>query len=334
MNLLEQIAPVAKENPQSICFPEAENEKIMQAAYETAVEGYIHPVLLGDASALKKLCEDRGYDPSVFRFVDRNDEAYRDQLVSRYAVLPGVFLSEKAIRRRINDPLYFSLVMQAVDDVDVTFAGINYTTGDVILAGQTIVGLAEGISTVSSVAFADIEGYDGPEGSIFAFGDSAVCANPTAEQLADIAISSCDTVHGLLDWEPRCALVSYSTKGSGYGELIEKIPEAAKIASERRPDLFIEGEFQLDAAISPAVAAKKVQGESNVAGRANVVIWPDLNAGNIAVKIIQQFAKADAYGPLLQGMRKIVCDCSRGAPVTELKGNIIISCVRAARLKA
>ena len=128
-------------------------------------------------------------------------------------------------------------------------------------------------------------------------------------------------------------MVCYSTLGSGAGELIDKVTEALKIANELRPDLAIDGEFQLDAAIVPAVAAKKVKRESKVAGRANVVIWPDLNVGNVAVKLIQQFGHADAYGPMLQGFNSIVCDCSRGAPVSEIKGNVVISAVRAAGQK-
>lgn len=121
--------------------------------------------------------------------------------------------------------------------------------------------------------------------------------------------------------------------GSGQGELVDKVVEAVKIANEQRPELAIDGEFQLDAAISPAIAEKKVKRESKVAGKANIVIWPDLNVGNVAVKLIQQFGHADAYGPMLQGFNKVVCDCSRSAPVSELKGNIVISAVRAAGSK-
>ena len=130
-------------------------------------------------------------------------------------------------------------------------------------------------------------------------------------------------------FEPKCAMLSYSTCGSGSGELVDKVVNAVKIAKEKRPDLKIDGEFQLDSAIVPEVAAKKVKRESEVAGQANILIFPDLNAGNIGVKLIQRFAHADAYGPLLQGFKKICCDCSRGAPVSEMVGNIAISVVRA-----
>lgn len=330
MSVIDQIFEKAKLNPQKVVFPEALNEKMMQAAFEAGNEGYIYPILVGNKVEIEQAIQERGYDLSVFTVVDMEDEEYRKTLIEKYIALPDTRLKEKALNRRMQDKLQFAMVMQAVGDADVTFAGIDYTTGDVLLAGQMIIGLKPGIATISSIGLCDIPGYEGSEGSLLAVGDSAVCTNPNAQQLASIAISACDTVKSLLDWQPRCACVSYSTLGSGQGELIDKVTEAVKIANELRPDLAIDGEFQLDAAISPSVAAKKVKRESKVAGKANVVIWPDLNVGNVAVKLIQQFGHADAYGPMLQGFKKVVCDCSRGAPVSELKGNIVISAVRAA----
>lgn len=330
MSVLDQIYLRAKENPRKVAFPEAMNEKMMQAAYETGKEGYIIPVLVGSGSEIREAVRERGYEESVFTIVDISEEEYKKTLIDKYVALPQTILKEKALNRRMQNPLYYAMVMQAVEEADVTFAGIDNTTGDVLLAGQMIIGLKEGISTVSSIGLCDIPGFSGSEGSLLAIGDSAVCTNPDANQLADIAISACDTVRALLEWEPRCAMVSYSTLGSGQGELIDKVVEAVRLANEKRPDLAIDGEFQFDAAISPAVAEKKVKRESKVAGKANVVIWPDLNVGNVGVKLIQQFGHADAYGPMLQGFSKVVCDCSRGAPVSEIKGNIVISAVRAA----
>jgi phosphate acetyltransferase len=333
MNILDTIYAKAKENPQKVAFPEAANEKMMQAAYEAGRDGYIFPVLVGNAEELRALAAERGYDPAVFTFVDLGDEEYKTKIITAYVAREDTRLKEKALARRMQDPLYYAMAMQKVGEVAVTFAGIDNTTGDVLLAGQMMIGLKPDISTVSSIGLCDIPGFEGSEGSLLAIGDSAVCTNPNPEQLADIGISACETVESLLGWEPRCAFVCYSTLGSGQGELIDKVTEAVKIAQEKRPDLAIDGEFQFDAAISPAVAAKKVKRESKVAGRANVVIWPDLNVGNVAVKLIQQFGRADAYGPMLQGFNSVVCDCSRGAPVSEIKGNIIISAVRAAGMK-
>jgi len=329
MNILERIYAKAAANPQRVAFPEADDEKMMRAAYDAAEKGYVIPVLVGDETDLRQKATERGLNSALFEFADTANEEMKGLLVQRYAELPDTLLKGKSLMRRMSAPLYFALVLEAVGDVQVTFAGISHTTSEVILAAQTIIGLEEGVTSVSSIGIANIPGYEGSEGSLLAFGDSAVCANPDDKQLADIAILACDTMKALLGWEPRCALLSYSTCGSGDGELVGKVVSAVKIANSRRPDLLIDGEFQLDSAINPAVAVKKVKRNSNVAGRANIIIWPDLNSGNIGVKLIQQFGKADAYGPILQGFRKTVCDCSRGAPISEIVGNIAISVVRA-----
>jgi phosphate acetyltransferase len=189
--------------------------------------------------------------------------------------------------------------------------------------------MGEGIDVPSSCGLAIIPGWKGGENGLMAFADSAVNVNPNSAELASIAIATCETMKKLMNWEPRCALLSYSTDGSASSDLVDKVHEAVKIANERRPDLAIDGEFQLDAAIVPEVAAKKVKRESKVAGKANIIVWPTIEAGNIGVKLIQQFGHADCPGPFLQGFAKIVTDCSRGAPVSELVGNIAISAVRA-----
>lgn len=330
MSILDTIYQKAKLNPQKVAFPEATNEKMMQAAYETGKDGYIFPILVGDSGEIEKLLSERGYEKEIFTIVDIHNEEYKNDIIAKYVNQPGHFLKEKALAKRMENPLYFAMAMQAVEEVDVTFAGIDNTTGDVLLSGQMIIGLKPGIKVISSIGLCDIPGYEGIEGSLLAIGDSAVCVNPNAEELACIAISACDTLKSLLNWEPRCAMISYSTLGSGQGELVDKVKNALSIANQMRPDLKIDGEFQLDSAIVPSVAAKKVKRESEVAGKANVVIWPDLNVGNVAVKLIQQFGHADAYGPMLQGFNKVICDCSRGAPISEIKGNIVISAVRAA----
>ncbi len=329
MSILDIIYDKAKSNPQKVAFPEGANEKIMQAAFECGAEGMIIPVLIGNSEELKELASERGYDSSVFTYVDLHDETYKNELIKKYIALPNTILKEKALNRRLMDPLNYALVMEAVDEVAATFAGIDYTTGDVLFGAQQIIGLKEGFTNISSIGLCDIPGYVGSEGSLLAITDSAVATNPTAQELANIAISACDTMKALLDWEPRCAMISYSTLGSGQGELVDKVVNALTIANEKRPDLNIDGEFQLDAAIKPEVAAKKVKKESKVAGKANILVWPNLDVGNVAVKLIQTFGHANAYGPMLQGFNKVVCDCSRGAPVSEIKGNIVISAVRA-----
>ena len=332
MDIMEKIYERAKAAPQRVAFPEATEEKILLAARECADKGYCVSVLVGKEDEIVNAAEEFGVSLEGITVVDAFNEEWLEKLIANYCEKYPLN-SAKTMKRKSKDPMYTALMMQAVGMVDVTFAGLTHSTGDVIMAGQMVVGLQEGVSTISSVGIFNIPGYEGSEGQLLGFGDSAVCTNPDADQLASIAIAACDTVHSLVEWEPRCAMLSYSTCGSGEGPLVDKVVEAVKIANERRPDLAIDGEFQFDSAINPKVAAKKVKKESKVAGKANIVIWPDLNVGNVGVKLVQQFAHADAYGPMLQGFAKIVCDCSRGAPVSEMVGNIAMSCVRAQGVK-
>lgn len=323
-------AAQAAENPQKIAFPEAEEEKILLAARQSADTGAVLPVLVGDGEAIRAAAQGFGVDISGMTILENTPQALESVGADYNAYNP--LFSPKAVCRRGKDPMVYAFILQALGQVDGVFAGLVHTTGEVILAAQTYVGLKDGVSTASSIGILDVPGYEGSEGSnLLVFGDSAVCVAPNEEELADIAISACETVQELLGWEPRCALLSFSTDGSAEHPSAQKVRDAVGIARQKRPDLAIDGEFQLDAAICPAVAAKKVGRDSAVAGKANIVIYPDLSAGNIGVKLMQQFAHADAYGPLLQGFRKPVSDCSRSAPVSELVGNIIMLAVRAGR---
>lgn len=334
MDIMQYVKAKAKANPGRVAFPEADDLKMLQAIIEASNEGYCIPIIVGNIEEVKKICKENKINDKKFEYIDCEDEKLKEQVLSKYLKLPNVIYGEKSLRRRMTDPLYFALMMEACGDVDVTFGGIKSTSGDFIMAAQTIVGLKDNLDIVSSVGIAEIPDYTFADGGhLIAVGDCAVSTNPTASELAGIAIATCDTIKSVTGWEPKCALLSYSTLGSGQGELVEKVRTAVKIANERRPDLSIDGEFQLDSAICPEVAKKKVKRESKVAGNANILIFPDLNAGNIGVKLIQQFGHANAYGPLLQGFRLICSDCSRGAPVEELVGNIVFSVVRAGDLK-
>ncbi len=327
---MKNIFAKAKANPKKVAFPEANNPKMLEAMEKVTKEGYAQALVVGNIDEVKKLVKENKIDDSNFKYIDNLDETYSNDVLQRYLKLPNIIYGEKSLTRRMKDPLYFALMMEAVGDVDVTFAGINSSTGEVIYAAQTIIGLEDNLDTISSIGIAEMPNYTFENGTnIIAVGDCAVCTNPNASELASIAIAACDTMKAVTGFEPKCAMLSYSTCGSGSGELVDKVVSAVKIAKEKRPDLKIDGEFQLDAAIVKEVAEKKVKRESEVAGNANILIFPDLNAGNIGVKLIQRFGKANAYGPLLQGFKKICCDCSRGAPIDEMVGNIAISVVRA-----
>ncbi len=329
MDLMQTLRERAAARPMRVAFPEGDNETMMRAVRELADAGLAECVLVGDGPELARLAGERGVSLEGIEVVDVCDEAGNAACCERYLAHPDCKYKPKGAARRMTRPLERALIMQVLGDVDVMFAGIANATGDIILAGQTIVGLADGVETISSCGIAQVPGWDGGEGGLIGFGDSAVCVNPTPAELASIAIASCDTVAALTGWDVRCALLSHSTDGSMDNELVDKVREARDIAQASRPDLKIDGEFQFDAAINPAVAAKKVRHDSEVAGRANLLIWPDINVGNIGVKIIQNLTGADAYGPMLQGFKKIVCDCSRSAPVSEIVGNVVMSCVRA-----
>lgn len=334
MDLMESMRGRAKQNVQRVAFFEGENPTMIKAVAELAGEGLARCVVVGDPAAIRANAEAQGVGLAGVELVDLTDADANEAFAQRFEQLPGCPWKPKGVRRRVARPMERALMMQALGDVDVTFGGIDCPTGDVILAGQMIVGLAEGIDTISSMGIFDIPGWQGTCGQLLGFGDSAVCQNPTAEEEASIAIAACDTWRALTGEEALCALLSFSTDGSGGGDMVDKVVQARDIAQRRRPDLKIDGEFQLDAAINPAVAAHKVHRQSDVAGRANIIIWPDLNVGNVGVKLVQQFAHADAYGPMLQGFAKIVCDCSRSAPVSEIVGNVVMSCVRAQALAA
>ena len=241
-------------------------------------------------------------------------------------------MGEKRIDRRLRDPLSVAALLVASGQADAMVAGLTHTTQEVIVAAAGFIPLAEGVTKPYSLFLMRIPGYHGPEGEAIVFADCGVTINPDAAQLAEIAVLSARTVERLFGWEPRVALLSFSTHASGYDESVKKVREAFLIVREREPHLAVDGELQLDAAIVPDVAARKAPGEQEVAGRANVLVFPDLNAGNIAYKCVQRFAKADAYGPFFLGLQKTASDLSRGASVADIVGVITLAGVQAAEM--
>lgn len=324
MDIMEHLRQKARANPRKVVLPEAHEEKILLAARRVRDMKIAHPVLVGDLATIAGLAERLGISLHGLSIVEHADESKINALAADYTE-ENSDLPASAIRRRLKKPLYFGAMMVKCGEADFMVAGLSHTTGEVIMASQMIIGLEKEISTVSSMGIMSIPGYEGQEGNLLAIADCAVCPAPDPTELADIAISTADTVSRLLGWEPRIALLSFSTKGSASHERVDQVLEALKQVHTRRPGLLIDGELQLDAAIDPGVAGRKIDQESPVAGRANILIFPDLDAGNIGVKLVQQFAGATAYGPLLQGFAKPVSDLSRGAPVEEIIGAITMA---------
>ena len=320
--LVEKLIEDAKGCPKRVALPECEADNTLLAARKVLDDGIGTPVLVSPRDVIEETAQRTGVSLDGMEIVDNTDEAAADALAERYMAAGQRLLSAKGCRRKIKNPMYYAMMMEELGDVDCTFCGHTNTTGDVLMAAQTIIGLQEGVEVPSILALVDTPNFQGPEGSVIAFADCGLNPEPTASELASIAIAAADGVKALMGWEPRVGFLSFSTTGSGAGESIDKVNEAIKLVHERRADIKADGEFQLDAAIDPKVAAKKVKRESDVAGKANVLIFPDLNAANIAVKLIQRFAGGAAYGHNLSGFKCPVADSSRGATVEEIVGDI------------
>lgn len=331
-SIIRKLEKQAQSNPQNIAFPESGNEMILRAASEVVSRGIGFPWLIGRQTAIEGAAALLGVSTDGFKFFDNTDEVAIGQLVSEYTARYDD-LTEKTVSRKAKDPINCAMFLLKLGKVDGVAAGRECTTADVIIAAQSIVGLKDGFSTVSSVGFMDIPVFEGSEGNILAIADPAINPSPDANMLAEIAISTADTAAALLGWEPRIAMLSFSTCGSAEHESIDVIRAAIEIVRQRRPELKIDGEFQLDAAVFPKLAEKKVKRPSDVAGKANILVFPNLHASNISVKIVQFIFKADSYGPVLQGFNKPVCDFSRSAPLSEMMGNIIMLIVRAQKTK-
>ena len=325
MTLIQKLTEDAKacERKARVALPECEAAKTLQAARRVADDGIGIPVLVSPADVIRATAEEAGIDLAGMQIVDTSDADALEELASRFmdAGKPRM-LSAKGIRRKLKNPMWWAMVMEELGDVDCTFCGHVNTTGDVLMCAQMTIGLAGGVDVPSILALVETPGFEGPEGSVICFTDCGLNPEPNASELASIAISAADGVRSIMGWEPRVGFLSFSTKGSGAGQSVERVREALDLVHERRPDLAADGELQLDAAIDEAVAAKKVGGASEVAGRANVLVFPDLNSANIAVKLVQRFAKGAAYGHTLNGFAKPVADSSRGATVDEIVGDI------------
>ena len=326
MNVIEQIKAKAKENPQRIVFPECD-ERVLRAAEQVLKEGIGFPVLLGKSEDLHAEAARIGVDLAGSEVIDPEPSDKLDAYVAMYCEKRGT--RENIGRRLVKKPLYFGGMMASAGDAQGIVAGAASLTATVVKAAQLTVGLEEGVSAPSSFFIMVVPGSSLGEDGVFLYADGGVNPNPTAEELADIAIASARNAQQLLGWSPRVAMLSFSTKGSANHPDTRKVAEALQIAQSKAPDLAIDGEFQADSAIVPEVAAKKVKDPSEVAGRANVLIFPDLDAANIGYKLTQYLAGAEAYGPLLQGFARPVNDLSRGASVEDIVGVAAVTVVEA-----
>jgi phosphate acetyltransferase len=329
MKLIDRIKEQARKSPQRIVLAEGEEERTVRAADICRKDGIVSPVMLGNEERIKELARLSGVDLDGIDIIDPDSSPEMERYISLYIESRGgKRVSEGMAGRLLKRPLYFGAMMVRVGDVNGMVAGCMSLTATVIKASELIIGFKEGISAPSSFFVMSVPDCPYGEDGNFVYADAGVNPDPTPGELAEIAVLSARNAQSLLGWEPRVAMLSFSTRGSAGHKLVDKVTEAVKLAKEMAPELAIDGEFQLDAAIVPGVAERKVKDDSDVAGRANVLIFPDLNAGNIGYKLTQYLAKAEAYGPLFQGFAMPVNDLSRGASVEDIVGVIAFTALQ------
>ena len=330
MTFIESIYEKAKANKKTIAVPESTNEVMQKASAKIQADGIAEIILVGDPVAIYAKAEELGLDISSIRIVDSADEDYKNALLDKYEASPYKVMGRKFIEKRIGAPVYLATLMEAVGEVDATIAGIDTTTYEFVLAANSIIGMAPGCVTASGLQILELEEFQGEKDKFIGISDGAINVEPTVEQHAGIAIASCDTFEAITGIEPKCAFLSYSTDGSGgMSAPVKKVRDAVALAQSLRPDLKIDGEFQFDAALIPAVGKKKVKRPSEVAGEANVLITPDASCCNICGKAIQFTSICRSYGPLYQGFRLPILDCSRGMDEIIAYDNIALLCVQA-----
>ncbi|TDX52105.1 phosphate acetyltransferase [Orenia marismortui] len=329
MSFIGMIHEQARKAKKKIVLPEGTEARMVKAVPVILEKEIADIVLIGDEQEVKDVALEHGVDLTGAEIINPLNFERLDEYAQTYYELrkhKGISLEDA--KEQIKDPLYFGAMMVKKGDADGKVAGAANATGNVLRAAIKVVGTAEGISVISGAFIMIVQDKDFGQDGLMVFGDCAVNPNPDANQLAEIAISSAKTAQDLAEIDPRVAMLSFSTNGSAKHEYVDKVQAAAKKAKEIKPELKIDGEMQSDAAIVPVVAQKKYP-ESDIAGTANVLIFPDLEAGNICYKLVQRLAHAEAIGPILQGVAKPVNDLSRGCNVQDIVNVTAITAVQA-----
>ena len=329
MSFIENIKERARKDIKTIVLPEANDIRTIEAASIALKEKYANIILIGDENKIKEISCEHNFDISNCQIVNPlKSEKYNEYVNAFYELRKNKGITLDKAKEIIKDEIYFGMMMVKMGDADGLVSGAVHSTSDTLRPALQILKTAPGTKLVSAFFLMVVPNCEYGENGAFIFSDAGLNEYPDAESLSEIAISSSKSFKQLVGKESKVAMLSYSTYGSAHSPLTEKVVEATKILKEKMPNLICDGEIQLDAAIIPEIAKRKAP-ESPLKGEANTLIFPDLDAGNIGYKLVQRLAKAEAYGPLCQGIAKPVNDLSRGCSSEDIAGVIAITCVQA-----
>ncbi len=329
MDFLTKMKTLAKNNVKTIVLPEGSEPRTIGAAAKILKEGFSHLVLLGDADEIALEANRQGVNISAAKIVNPLTSASLEDYSQKFFEMrksKGITIEQA--RESMKNNLYYGIMMLEMGEVDGMVAGAINSTANTLRPALQILKTAPGTKYVSSFMVMCVPNCKYGENGTFVFSDIGLTIDPDADNLAEIAIASANSFKVLLEKEPKVAMLSFSSMGSAKSPSVDKVVEATRLAKERAPHLAIDGELQFDAAIVDAIGKAKAP-KSSVAGSANVLIFPDLNAGNIGYKIAERLAGASAYGPVLQGIKKPVNDLSRGCSADDIVGVVAITCVQA-----
>ena len=329
MSFIEDIMNRARQEIKTIVLPEATDIRILKATDKILKEEFCKIILVGNKTEILNLAKENDLNVSKAEIVEpQTSENYEEYVNAFYELRKHKGMTEEKAKELMLDPVFFGMMMVKQKKADGLVSGAAHSTADTLRPALQILKTLPGTKLVSTFSIMVVPNCEFGENGVFAFADCGLNQNPNSEELSEIAISTAKSFKQIIGKEPRVAMLSYSTMGSAKAEEVDKVRIATQLAKEKAPELAVDGEMQFDAAIVPEIAKSKAP-ESKVAGKANTLVFPDLQAGNIGYKLVERLAKAEAYGPICQGMAKPVNDLSRGCKAEDIVGVVAITCVQA-----
>ena len=329
MSFIEEMKKRASTSLKTIVLPEATDIRVLQATKKICKEGFAKVILLGNEEEILKIAKENSIDIGNIQIINPLTHGKKDEYINAfYELRKEKGMTYDKAKEILKDPVYFGMMMVKMEDADGLVSGAAHSTADTLRPALQILKTAPNTKLVSAFFLMVVPNCEHGENGTFVFSDCGLNPNPTAEELSEIAISSANSFTQLTKKQPKVAMLSFSTYGSAKSESTEKVVNATSLVKQKMPELLVDGELQLDAAIIPEVAESKAKG-SCIEGKANTLIFPNLDAGNIGYKLVQRLGNAEAYGPLCQGISKPVNDLSRGCSSDDIVGVVAITCVQA-----